>query len=188
MRCFRFVSICLICLFLLTACAPIQKEGIDNFDKATCSVGLTANLFPSDDFLNRYPFQDSVYHYYDTEEPIWGYAKAFASLSYDPEIYEDAKAYCLTTFRLSEDQIFNYGDYYFTEQICYKSKDTSGKWILESQFPRHFNLFGYNDESRTLFFLGYYNGDPESKEQTLAQNDLYAFVEEVYSEYYNFNE
>ena len=186
MRFFRTVSAILIFLLLLPACAPIQKEGIANYDKATCSVGLTANLFPSDDFLNRFPYQDSVYHYWDAEDLVWGYAKVFASLSYDAEIYEAAKTYCLENFNLSEGHTYAYNECHFAEHICYKSKNASGNWVLESQFPRHFNMFGYHDESHTLFFLGYYNSDPESEERILAQDDFSTFLKEVYSEYYDF--
>lgn len=181
------VPLLLAFLLLFTACTPIEEDGIAAYDQGTCSVGLTANLFPSEDFLENYPYQSSAYHYLDTEDWIWGYAKVFACLSYSAEAYADAKAYCMENFNLSDGFHYNQNGYCFAEHICYKSKDSSGEWHLESQFPQHFNVFGYHDESCTLFFLGYYNGDPKAEERTLAQNDFGAFLEEVYAEYYDFH-
>jgi hypothetical protein len=93
----------------------------------------------------------------------------------------------MDNFFLSEEHSFTCNEYRFTEHICYQSKETSGEWVLASQFPRHFNLFGFNDETHTLFFLGYYNGDPAAEERTLALDDFNSFLDEVYSEYYSFN-
>lgn len=171
---------------VLSACTPYQKDGIENFSKYTCSVELTANLFPSDDFLQKYNYTQSDYHYIDTEDWVWGYAKAFARLTYAPEVYEAAKQHCLDSFVLSEEHTYRNSQYSFTEHLCYKSKNEAGEWVLQSKFPRHFNMFGFDDESCTLFFIGYYNGDPNSAERELAQNDFYSFLSEVYGEYYNF--
>ena len=183
----RILPFLLACLLVLSACKPIEKEGITNYDPATCSVGLTANLFPSGDFLTIYPYQSGDYHYLDTEDLVWGYAKAFARLSYDPETYAEVKTYCLENFNLSRSQSRTVNGYTFSEHICYKSKDASGTWQLDSHFPKQFNMFGYHDESCTLVFLGYYNGDPESEESALAQTDFSSFLSTVYAEFYDFN-
>jgi hypothetical protein len=111
----------------------------------------------------------------------------FACLTYDAETYVDAKAYCMENFNLSEGFDHTHNEYSFAEHVCYKSEDSIGEWHLESQFPRKFNMFGYHDESCTLIFLGYYNGDPESEESALAQTDFSAFLSTVYAEFYDFN-
>ena len=187
MRLTKTLSVVLIVMLLLTSCTPIRKEGIGNYDKATCSFGLTENLFPSDDFLDSYLFCDSDYRYWDAQDPVWGYAKAFVKLSYDTKTYEDAKAYCLESYSPLEKHTFTHNDYHFVEHLSYKSKDSSDAWVLTSLFPQHFNLFGYHDESQTLFFLGYYNGNTKSEEYILAQEDFSSFLNEVYSEFYDFS-
>jgi len=186
MRKFCLLMSIVLTFFLLSACTPIQKDGIENFSKYTCSVELTANLFPSDGFLEKYNYMQSDYHYIYTEDWVWGYAKAFARLTYTPEVYEAAKQHCLDSFVLSEDHTYCNSQYSFTEHLCYESKNEAGERFLESDFPRHFNMFGYDDESCTLFFIGYYNGDPNSAEKELAQTDFYSFLSQVYGEYFNF--
>ena len=186
MRKFCLLMSIVLIVVLLSACTPYQKDGIENFSKYTCSVELTANLFPSDDFLQKYSYIQSDYHYIDTEDWVWGYAKAYARLVYEPEAYETAKQYCLDSFVLSEEHTYKNNQYSFSEHLCYKSKNEAGEWVLESDFPRHFNMFGYDDETCTLFFIGYYNGDPNSAERKLAQTDFYSFLSKVYGEYYSF--
>ncbi len=187
MRSFYTVLLILLIFLMLTACAPVQKDGIDNYEKYTCSVGLTSNLFPSDDFLALFPFKNSDYHYWDSDDWIWGYVKTFSYLTYDAEIYAAAKEYCLENFSLSEGHSYAYNEYCFIENVCYEVKDESNEWGVESTFPRHFNMFGYHDESCTLFFFGYYNGAPRSEEKELALDDFSAFMKTVYKEYYDFD-
>lgn len=186
MRIFRVLSMVVLVVFLLSACSPIQKEGLENFHPAHCSYGLCQQLFPTDSFLSDYKYIDGDFYFIDTQDFGWGYAKAFAYLTFDPEIYIIAKQYCLDSFLLSDENCYQWDNYHFSEHICYKGKDADGEWILKSDFPRHFNMFGYHDESCTLFFLGYYNGDPQSKERELAVDDFYAFLKEVFGDYYTF--
>ena len=186
MRSFRVLIGIILIVSVLSACTPFEIEGIENYNKSTCSVGLTANLFPSDCFLAEFDYVKSKYHYIDKEDWAWGYAKVFACLTYDPEVYADAKKYCLDTFLLSEEHSYIYNGYCFAEHICYKSKSSSGEWVLESDYPKRFNMFGYHDESCTLFFVGYYNGDPNDAEKKLALSDFPIFIQEVYKEYYDF--
>lgn len=190
MRIIRSMALILltISILLLTACTTLEEEGIDSYNLATCSFGLTRYLFPSEDYLERFPYEDSIYHYLDTGDLAWGYAKAFASLRYDAAVYEDAKSYCMENFNLEESLRFACDDYRFMEHICYQSKDAEGNRVPESRFPMQFNLFGFHDETHTLFFLGYYNGDASSEERALATENFSAFLESAYGEYFRFSE
>lgn len=186
MRKFCLLMSIVLTFFLLSACTPFQKNGLENFDKNDCTFGLTANLFPSDNFIQNHDYVQGDYYYYDKCDLWWGYSKAFARLTYAPEVYEAAKQHCLDSFVLSEDHTYCNSQYSFTEHLCYESKNEAGEWVLQSKFPRHFNMFGYDDESCTLFFIGYYNGDPNSAEKELAQTDFYSFLSQVYGEFFNF--
>ena len=172
MRILCTLSICFLCLLLLSACAPVQKDGIANYDKNTCSLGLTTNLFPSDEFLNCFEVKKSDYHYWNSDDWTWGYAKVFAYLNYDSATYAQAKEYCLGAFNLSVGDTHIYDEYTFVETTGYTPKNASANWALKSEFPQRFNMFGYHDESNTLFFLGYYNGNPQSEECSLAKRDF----------------
>ena len=186
MRKFCLLMSIVLAVVLLSACTPIQKNGLENFEKYDCTFELTANLFPSDDFIQKYDYVQGDYQYFDNCDLWWGYSKAFARLTYTPEVYEVAKQHCLDSFVLSEKHTYRNSQYVFTEHLCYKSKNEAGERVLESDFPRHFNMFGYDDETCTLFFIGYYNGDPNSAERKLAQTDFYSFLSKVYGEYYSF--
>lgn len=184
MRILYRLLICFLCLLLLSACAPIEEEGIANYDKNTCSYGLTRFLFPSDEFLDLFEIKKSDYHYWDSNDLVWGYTKVFSYLSYDSETYTQAKEYCLETFHFSVGDTYNYNEYTFMETSDYIIATASDNEDITSDFPRWFNMFGYHDESNTLFFLGYYNGNPKSEERSLAEHDFGAFLESVYGVYY----
>ena len=172
--------------FSVVSCAePIVKSGIENFSYATCSLGLTSNLFPSEDYLTAFEYEEADYAYYDSCDLVWGYAKAFAYFRYSEEEYKKAKEHSLNTVSLNSNQYESSG-YYFSEYLCYESKDENGEWIAKSQFPEQFNMVGYNDDKCILVFIGYYNGNPEDSEIALAKSDFGTFLTTVYSEYFNF--
>ncbi len=173
--------------FSVVSCAePIVKSSIDSYTQATCSFGLTSNLFPSEDYITAFEYEEADYAYYDSCDFVWGYAKAFAYFQYSEEEYQKAKDFCLNTIPL-DSKTYEYGGYCFSEYLCYTIKDETGEWIPQSRFPEHFNMVGYNDEKCILVFIGYYNGDPESAEKSLAQTDFGAFLTTVFSEYFNFD-
>jgi len=181
------LSLSILILFSFIGCTKLEISNLENFRKETCSVSLSEYLFPHNDYLSLFEYGDGDYHYLDTGDIAWGYVEAFAYLSYEPEIYEEAKKYCLDHFDLCDNHEYEYDEYRFHEHLCHKTKDENGNLDVGCAFPRHFNMFGFHDDSCTLFFLGYYNGDPESTEKELAQTDFGAFLKAVYAEYYDFS-
>lgn len=179
-------------LFLITAtlcsCSKLEISGIENYSPNTCNVGLTYCLFPDEAFLQMYEYDKSLYRYEDDIDLVRGSrCTAFAALSYPPEIYQEAKQFCLSEFELSEVHQYVYEGFQFAEHYCHKIRDDTGKLVIGCDFPRHFNMFAYNDETCELLFLGYYNGDSDSTERQLAETDFAAFLEEVYSDTYSFD-
>lgn len=181
----RMCAILILILFLLsfTGCSKLEVTGLENYRKETCSVSLTDHLFPSDDFLSRFEYNSGDYRYYDTGDVAWGYVTTLAYLVYSPEVYEEAKAYCLEEFELCEDHQYIYDQFVFQEHLCHTDKNSSGQIAVACCFPKVFNMFAYNDERCTLVFLGYYNGKPDDSEKQLVEEDFPAFLETVYSQH-----
>ena len=187
MRRFCLLIFFVLYVFSIVACAPVRKDGLPNYDKHTCTVGLTARLFPSDEFLERFQYTEGDYHYWDSDDWIWGYAKTFAYLRYDPAVYQDAKQYCLEEFAFNSSNLHINTDNGYSFQEVYGSV---AEYAIDPavasncNFPGCFNLFGFNDESNTLYFLGYYNGDPNSGERNMALTQFDEFINKVYGEYF----
>lgn len=183
-----FALILVAVLLFLCACTPIEEHGLNNYQAQTCSVGLTMNLFPAEDFLSSFEYTSGDYHYLDTDDWKWGYATAFAYLQYAPDIYQQAKTFCLENLTLCENHQYKHSGYIFSEQLCYDIKTAEGDYIPGCQYPEQFNMFAYNDKACTLIFLGYYNGDPDDPEKELAKSDFGAFINAVYTTQYNFDD
>ncbi len=176
----RIIIMFIVLLFLLSSCTPLEKHGIENFNMNTCSVSLTANLFPSENFLSLYKYENGDYHYCDENDWAWGYVTAFACLKYTPEVYGQAKSFCMQNFTFCEDHQYDYNDYHFAEHLCYTEMDEKGDRQIACQYPKQFNMFAYHDEECTLIFLGYYNGEPDAQEKQLAISEFTQFLTEVY--------
>lgn len=159
-----------------------EISGIENYHPSTCSLGLTGNLYPGEDFLSRFAYAEGEYYYnYDR-----GDAVAFSILKYSPEQYEAAKEYCLQQFTLTDEHQYQVGGYEFAEHLCYTSENENGQWLPACKYPKHFNMYGYHDQECSLVFLGYYNSEKDHPDKVLAESDFAAFLTNVYSEYYDF--
>ena len=181
------VPIILIGFFLLMCFLPIMEqrvEGIENYSPAASSLGLTANLFPGEDFLERFDYSAGDYHFYFDGRLSHGFSTAISILQYTPEQYAQAKEYCLNQFVLTDEHQYQVGNYAFIEHLCYTDKNERGKYVPVCQFPTRFNMFAYNDAECTLLFLGYFNG--KATEQPLVNFE--AFYSEYFSQYHMLGE
>lgn len=176
-----FVIILLVCFF---PTAETQISGIDNYSPSNSTLGLSANLFPSEDFLDQFPYTTGDYRFFFNGRMYQGYSTALVVLRYTPEQYRYAKEYCLEQFTLTDEHQFQIGSYTFVEHLCYTSKDEDGEYFPACQYPRIFNMYAYNDSNNTLLFLGYYNGNPDASPTQLALTDFESFYNEHFSQYY----
>lgn len=158
-------------------CGAMDITGIENYDPSMSTVGLTQDLFPREDFPETYQYTDSFFRYYDSLDLVWGYETAAACFVYDPAVYQEAKDHCFETFELCQNHLFRCEGYSFTEQLCYTQTYTSAVTCF---FPEQFNMFGYNDETCTLVFLGYYNGNPKASDRALVETDFPQFLKTAF--------
>lgn len=178
--CAIILAVLLVAVYLCVfPCSSGMVSGLENFNTETCSVGLTGNLFPDNNFLNSYQYIDGDYEY--QYEDCWdgsGYSAVFACMHYSESEYEAAKKYCLDRFQICEDHQYVYGGFEWAEHLHYTVKNAEGERSIGCVFPRRFNLFAYNDQNCTLLFLGYYNAN--STETSTFENDFDYFIESVF--------
>lgn len=168
-------------IFAIALCScssTIELDGLDNFSIYDCKVELTVYLLPSETFLSDYTYSQGDYYFYEYKM----HPKAFIYLQYDLEEYTQAKAYCFSRFALVEDNRHEFGGYCFIENNTYHDSKNESSW-----YPKWFNMFGYNDETQTLFFLGYYNGSISDEDKALATTDFSGFLIKHFGEYYDFS-
>ena len=164
----------------------IHDEGLDAYRADFSDRGLTACLFPSEDFILKYMYIGGNYHYYDNffvnEDAL---ELCIAYMTYDATVYGEAKQYCQENMALSTADTKEYGGYTFVENIglTEELKSEEGKALA---YPRYFCMFGYNDASNRLMFIGLYCGDSYKKDAALAERDFGKFLEEFFGEYYDF--
>ena len=138
MRKSQLLIVFILIIACLCACTNVEIHGIENFDQATCSVGLTKNLFPGEGFLESYDYLESDYYYFDACELVWGYAEAYAILTYDERIYPEAKAYCLERFALCELHQYVCEQYTFYEVKNADSHEVDSSGDVACNFPGRF--------------------------------------------------
>ena len=201
----RVLTVCISCLIILLTfnmdmCkTDIEDHGIDEYHYASSSVGLTRELLPyekneEDDeekyygFLTKYKYIDGDYRYtykddgwlYHTRETvlIW--------LRYEPEVYEEAKAYMLETVPLSEKYRYEYNGYCFIANLRVDPlSQEDGDYI---EFPEPLLMVCYNDAKNILLFNGLYTTgkQAELRKEILDSSDWGAFLKEYYP-FYNFD-
>ena len=179
-----FFAVALV-LFLLASGYLLTDKyvtGIQNFSLADCSLSLTAKLFPSENFLQEYPYVEGDYTYRYDGKIGQNRAAVFAAVTYSKEAYAQAKAFCLQQFILEEQHCFSAGTYRFMEHLCHTKANDQGVQEAACGYPKCFNLFGFDDASGTLLFLGYYSSK-EDESTMLAQTDFEAFFNGPFAEF-----
>ena len=187
----RFYVIVLICV-LLFACSSCNEkyglDGIENFQENHSDYELNVFLLPTKDFIREFEYVDIDYHYraeYETYFSIGGTERTLVVVEYRQEVYEKAKAYCLQNLQLSETNIIEYCDYTFIENIALPiNQDRYGQI---NSFPKWFNMFAYNDELKTLIFIGFYSPDYTSADAQNVRDNWGAFIEKHFSDIYSFS-
>ena len=87
----------------------IYVHGLNEYIYDASWNGLTQNLFPSTDFIQKYNYVDGDYHYYDncnTNEDFL--EKVLCVLEYEDNIYQKAKAFCVSEMDLNTESKIEY--------------------------------------------------------------------------------
>lgn len=177
--------LCVFALALLALSTDKQVSGLEEYSPADCSLSLSAYLFPCEDFPEKFSYLAGDYQYFYDGRISGSNAVALSYLKYAPEMYEEAKTFCLQQFSATDEHRFVLKGYTFIEHLWRTKKNAQEKWVTTCGFPDHFSMFAYNDESRVLLFLGYYNGETGSP---LPEEDFEAFYNTWFARYYALEE
>ena len=184
------ICICIISalLVLFSSCSlfvdmnVIEIQGLENFDPADSENGITEFLLPCD-LLTATNYQSGDYYYFDNcyvnEKAL---EKSLVYLIYDDAAYAVAKEYCLNKMELSAENVFEYQGYVFAQNT-----DLHIDFVSDIQFPYHYLLFGYNDDSNTLLFTGLYCGEEWYDQANQVTTDFKSFWNVFYSKHYDLN-
>lgn len=180
----------ILVLGIVVCTKPIMKDqvsGIENFSPADSTLSLCQKLFPSNDFLQQFAYEEGDYQYYFNGKLVGGQATAFAVLKYDAEQYQAAKEYCVQQFEPTDEHQYQVGNFVFQEHLCHNGKNSEGKYVPSCHYPKIFNMFAYNDSEHTLLFIGFYS-DADPSITSLALTDFPAFYEQYFGQYYSLKE
>ncbi len=168
----------------LAACKPFYLTGIDSYNSANSSVGITRYLLPSETFLEDFPSVEQEYNYKASNEfePEIS-EQAIMLLKYDPAIYTEAKQFCIDNMDLSEQNRFECHGYRFIHNTRLNDYDTDDD--PDFQYPSRFNMICINDEKHILIFLGFC--DTESEKVAKKKTNWESFLAEYFGEFYDFD-
>ena len=188
------ITICILALLILgmVSCSnrPYTISGLDEYHPADSSMGITKHFFPTEDssFLTLFEYADGDYHYYYSGDV---HEKAIATLKYDEGVYKVAKQYCIDNMYLSTTNIKEHNGYIFVENLAYAEAYDHLKNNKNTEFPKFFTMFGYNDSLNTLVFIGFCAkdaySDKDDPKDAYAETDFGKFLDIFFSEYYDFN-
>ena len=162
---------------------------IEEYSPYSCSTSGLCHILPYEDlskpeqaydFIEQFDYIEAKYAHYcqDAFFKDWR-CRSIMPFTYSAEVYEEAKQYAMDNFVLSKEHCFSYNGYVFVENITHASTthdglDENGE---NKEFPRWFNMFAYNDEKKTLVFLGFYYSDEVT---TLTNENIGDFLKEYY--------
>ena len=98
---------------------------------------------------------------------------------YEPDVYEEAKEFCLQSMTLQEVGVPDYNGYHFIENIKLRPNPDG-----MSNFPWCYNMLAYNDTECKLAFMGYHSPYLTTKETDRMKivNSWPEFIEELFPE------
>ena len=171
---------------LLCSCGEhtvVSVDGIDNCDlKLDSDFELGWYIIP-EGFLEKFEYTDADYHFRVKTRylPLFNERESMVlEIMYDPDIYIQAKEYCLQEMELSDTVIIEYNGYTFMDNVEIAEKfDHYG-------YPRWFNMLVYNDDLNRLIFIGFYGADYFKDDLEKVTENWGQFLETNFSDLYDF--
>lgn len=182
--------ILLVLLFTLCSCETYAYDGIEKIEslKNQTEYELNFYLLPSDDFLERFKYVDADYKYraeYKTHISPGGIDRSFLFVEYEPEMYVQAKDFCLQKMMLSDTNILEYNGYTFIENYELEAKEHPDYKM--HYFPHWFNMFAYNDANHRLVFIGLYTVEHNADDHQEVCDNWGNFVEYYFGDIYDWS-
>ena len=179
----------LLFLMLLTSCGDdgftVEKSGVAEFDIYDGELEINLHMLPPGDFLSRFPTIAANYHYlarYKHKLSFGAVETSIVTAQYLPEVYKEAKAYCLTQMVLKDIEVKDYNGYHFIENIELAIGQGRRDGDHVNSFPWDFNLLAFNDERKEIAFLGFSSPTLTYKDRKTVVENWADFIEEYFPE------
>jgi hypothetical protein len=179
--------------FPLASCTgELTVTGLENYPPPYDDYEINMCLIPQN-MLNEYSYLEGDYFNYDYgipalfSEPPTNPNICILYLRYSEEVYPEAKEYMLNNTDYTKEVHYTYNGYEFYENMTMPkvvgNLDENGQ--NEYKY-RWFNMISYNDQNRTLVFLGFYRWKDYDLE-TMVQEQGWGAVLKEYFSYYDFD-
>ena len=185
------ILLTVLALFLTSCYTTIERNSLseyieciteNKYDTGFSSLGLDdpKYLLPNDTFIEDYTYVDGGYYLLE-DDPFRSYtqpSRCILWLKYDTNIYEDAEAVVDGIISRAE-KTYSFDTYVFSLHQDLRENQTFT--------PDWFTMVGYNEQSCTLFFLGFHKEDMSISEVSeLMESDFELFLNTFWGDYYNF--
>ena len=175
-----------IAFLIVRALVIYDNESLDGFDEWDPEYSrLTGDLdvFLKKDFLTEFPYADGDYHYDSYESLLLnGFRdRSFVWLTYsDPDVYAAAKASRFDPSRF----------YSWLKLYPFEDPDVYGftfYYVAENErFPMVTAMFGFNDETQTLVFVGFWgDGKKEIPYIEAGITDFAGYLDHYFGEWFD---
>lgn len=179
---------CIIALNLVSCVYKINETGLDNYNPALSTNGITSNLFPCDDFIQKYEYLDGDFEYQEKASGGLDLTSEFAIawFKYKTDVYKQALEYSLATLDINNKNTKEYNGYTFVEYFesgnnTDKNPNISSWW----RYPNMFFMIFYSEERGIIGFISYkaQNFKSDEEKSYSADKDFDVFLKKVYSNY-----
>lgn len=182
-----------LCLLLLFGCALLSSgeyrvsyEGFEKMNPDLSSAGLTDIYLLNKKFLSDYPYLNGNFFYVfykPSKYSMYCGEQSFVWIVYnDDDVYQNAKQSRFDSRSVSLESFDGTKAFGFSFYLYFDWKKEEGK----TPFPDWFTAFGYNDELKTLVFLGF-DGQTGKDEPFIesASMDFSAFLTHYYGDWFD---
>lgn len=173
--------------FCLTSCSlfVIEYEGLETFGIGSSNVGLCVGFIP-DDMLSKFEYRNGN-HYFLSEYELTRFEvqKVLLYLTYDSDVYINAKEYVNTELHLVERKDKTTCNYIFYDHYGYEEYYEEGR--KEVKYPYYYKMVAFNDDNHTIVFFGMFL--PKNSVHLKKDNAPITFDDHIkyfYSDWYDF--
>ncbi len=178
-----------VTILCLTSCVyTINKKGLDNYNPALSTKGITSNLFPCDDFIHKYKYLDGDFEYQEKANGSLDKTSeyAIAWFKYETDVYKQALEYSLVTLDINDENTKEYNGYTFVE-FFESGRNTDNNPNISSwwRYPNMFFMMFYSEERGIIGFISYkaQNFKSDEEKSYSADKNFDLFLKTVYSCY-----
>ena len=151
--------ILVLCTLCLTSCSlcVIEFEGLEAFGEGNSNLSLCQEVIPPG-MISKFEYCNGNHFFLDKYEfTKYEVQKVLLYLTYDANIYAEAKAYVNANLHLVERNDETESNYTFFDNYGYEKFYKEGRGIVD--YPTFYRMVAFDDDNYTIVFFGMYIPD-----------------------------